>query len=262
MAAPSTRHTQFENVFNNFMQENYVNTGKLFSWEMNLLTKNIRKNLHEYRVSFPETYLAYHIDRKHIRENGDTNESGAVYLPQDIPDFGEFIEIFDDYFNKYHYYKYGKNTKLVSYVTIVESDEVNKNMKIAVMYYKKIQPYPVPLSKEQELQILLDRAERRAIIAEENYNIIMEEKDEFEDMHYRCIDEYNMFIAKQSRKIIMMERSYNKIVIERFTNNPTDCPVCMEVISKETLDIPVCGHLICKDCSSKCNKCPICREHY
>jgi len=262
MASPKVRHNQFENVFYSFMQENFVNTGKLWSWEINLLTTNIRKNLHEYRVGFPETYLAYHIDRRHLPENGNINESGAVYLPQNIPDFAEFIEIFNNYFNKYYYYIFGKNTKLVSYVMIVEADESNRNMKIAVMYHKNIQPYPVPLSREQELEILLERSERRAMIAEENYNSIMEEKDEFEDMHYRSLDEYNLFIARQSRKLIIMEKSYNKLVIEHFVTNPMDCPVCMESISKETLDIPACGHLICKECSSKCNKCPICRENY
>lgn len=45
-----------------------------------------------------------------------------------------------------------------------------------------------------------------------------------------------------------------------------ECPVCMEVMTKENLDVPYCGHLICKGCKEtivgRDNKCPCCRKKF
>jgi hypothetical protein len=42
------------------------------------------------------------------------------------------------------------------------------------------------------------------------------------------------------------------------------CPVCMEDLVKDNTHLPICGHLICKDCKSNplCVRCPICRKDY
>ena len=46
-----------------------------------------------------------------------------------------------------------------------------------------------------------------------------------------------------------------------------DCPVCMEVMTKDTIQIPTCGHLICKSCydtirASPRNQCCLCNRKY
>lgn len=42
----------------------------------------------------------------------------------------------------------------------------------------------------------------------------------------------------------------------------TDCPVCLEAMTKEKTTVPNCGHLICKDCRPLVGCCPICRKNY
>ena len=47
----------------------------------------------------------------------------------------------------------------------------------------------------------------------------------------------------------------------------TDCVVCMETIKKNNIEVPRCGHIICKTCyetikSQAEPKCPICRKKY
>jgi hypothetical protein len=47
----------------------------------------------------------------------------------------------------------------------------------------------------------------------------------------------------------------------------TDCPVCMETMTKANSDVGSCGHMICKICKDticKSNKkeCPICKKKY
>ena len=42
----------------------------------------------------------------------------------------------------------------------------------------------------------------------------------------------------------------------------TDCPICFETITKETMELGNCGHPICKECYERCIDCPICRKAY
>ena len=47
----------------------------------------------------------------------------------------------------------------------------------------------------------------------------------------------------------------------------TDCVVCLETIRKNNIEVPRCGHVICKTCyetikSQSEPKCPICRKKY
>lgn len=41
-----------------------------------------------------------------------------------------------------------------------------------------------------------------------------------------------------------------------------DCPICFEQMTKEQTSVPMCGHLICKECKTKVEECPICRKRY
>ena len=46
----------------------------------------------------------------------------------------------------------------------------------------------------------------------------------------------------------------------------SECPVCMELLTKENMEVPSCGHLICKGCKENVmkhdKKCPCCRKLY
>lgn len=47
----------------------------------------------------------------------------------------------------------------------------------------------------------------------------------------------------------------------------TDCVVCLETIQKDNIEVPRCGHIICKTCYETIKaqpepKCPICRKNY
>lgn len=41
-----------------------------------------------------------------------------------------------------------------------------------------------------------------------------------------------------------------------------DCPICLETLTKEKTFVPLCGHLVCNDCKSRINSCPICRKKF
>lgn len=50
----------------------------------------------------------------------------------------------------------------------------------------------------------------------------------------------------------------------------TECPVCYEVLTKDNIDVPKCGHIICKTCIESIKTvdtpakglCPSCRKKY
>lgn len=42
----------------------------------------------------------------------------------------------------------------------------------------------------------------------------------------------------------------------------TDCPVCLETLTKETTKLPNCAHQVCITCYEKMPNCPICRKKY
>ena len=47
----------------------------------------------------------------------------------------------------------------------------------------------------------------------------------------------------------------------------SECPVCYETLTKSNIEVPKCGHLICKSCVEKIKRsstpvCPNCRKKY
>ncbi len=47
----------------------------------------------------------------------------------------------------------------------------------------------------------------------------------------------------------------------------TDCVVCLETINKDNIEVPRCGHIICKECCNRIKngadpKCPTCRKKF
>lgn len=42
----------------------------------------------------------------------------------------------------------------------------------------------------------------------------------------------------------------------------TDCPVCLETLTKETTRLPNCSHQVCLTCYEQLTDCPICRKKY
>lgn len=109
-----------------------------------------------------------------------------------------------------------------------------------------------------DAQKLVNMNKRRAFAWAKYYELANEEHNRDYD-HYQVIrsvvvrTELDEFVKKQ---LIEMGEELKKA---------WECPVCMEFIPKEQLDITPCGHYFCKGCLVRVKEqptceCPVCRR--
>jgi hypothetical protein len=263
---PLSRVDQFYEVFEEFITTQFMYKGKLRVWSLNLLTKNTRKNIHDYQLVLPSKYLAYHVDKAIMLADGSTEGPGAIYLHQEMPTMQDFMGEATAYFGKF---VYTENGKIVSGVRFgipkeeAEKEDGSKVIDIQVVYHKKYHPYPVPLTREQELEIQLMRAERRAADAEDNYQMML-------GICERERGDYTSIIQSQHRinnalidRLDKLVNVFRKMAKDAYAQEePQDCPICLEPIALENLHVTLCGHRVCTVCNARCDKCPLCREDY
>jgi hypothetical protein len=54
--------------------------------------------------------------------------------------------------------------------------------------------------------------------------------------------------------------TYPRHILELILQHHKECPVCLEEMTVDTIHMTSCGHSACKTCSTKLDKCPICRN--
>jgi len=258
-----TRSDQFEIAFRAFITNQFIYTGKLRTWSLNLLTKNTKKNIHDYQLVFPQKYCAYYLDKEVKLADGTSEGPGAIYLPQEIPPIQDFISEATAYFGEFAYVEKGVLMSGVILGGHSEQENGNQSLDVRVVYHKKYQPYPVPLTREQELEIKLMEAERRAADAEDNYQCML-------GIYEREREDYIAIIQEQHRgrnalvdKLDKLAGVFRRTAIDAYAKEePQDCPICLEPIALENLHVTLCGHRVCTVCNARCDKCPLCREDY
>jgi len=260
---PLSRVDQFYEVFEEFITNQFMYKGKLRVWSLNLLTKNTRKNIHDYQLVLPSKYLAYHVDKAIMLADGSTEGPGPIYLPQEMPTMQDFMGEATAYFGKFVYTENGKIVSGVRFSIPIEEENGNKTIDIQVVYHKKYRPYPVPLTREQELEIQLMRAERRAADAEDDYQLMLGRCDIERDDYIAIIQEQhrgrNAFIERLDK----LAGVFRKMATDAYAKEePQDCPICLDPIAVENLHVTLCGHRVCTVCNSRCSRCPLCREDY
>lgn len=263
MSYKLTRSDQFEMGFRDFIAEQFVHTGKLRTWAINLLTENARKKIHDYQLVLPRNYLAYYLDKQVVLANGITEGPGAIYLPQEMPHMDEFLQRTRSHFDQFAYTENGKILSGVKIGEPVEAENGDKIIDIQVVYHKKYQPYPIQLTREQELEIQLMKADRRATDAEDNYQMMLHQLSVERDEYIDTINEEFSRRQRQVERFDKLANIFRKMAMNAYVQGePQDCPVCLEPIALENLHVNLCGHNICMGCNSKCARCPLCREEY
>jgi len=265
MTTKLSRAEQFGMAFEDFMFKEFVDTGKLHRWALNLSTQNTRKKIHDYTLVLPRTYFAYILDTQVTLADGTKEGPGPIYLPQEMPPMDELIQTIRTHFSQFAYVE---DDRILSEVRLnkeaTEDENGNKIIEIQVVYYKKYQPYPAELTREQELEVQLMQTEHRAQDAENNYQITQQMLENERHEYMDDIQEQQRRIQAQYIKLAKMESVLRKMAMDIYAKEeePTQCPICLDPITLENFNITHCGHRVCIDCNRQCTKCPLCREAY
>lgn len=254
------RTAQFRDAITSFMSHIFVDTGILQTWSMYLITENTKKNKHDYILTLPYAYPAYTLEKEVVRADGTVQHPGQVYLPQQRPPVEDFCNAFSDYFERFRYVERGRVLSSIELGEIVQNDEMDDmSIHFQVVYYKSYQPYPIKLTREQELEAEIYRMRDHCLSSSIVNNNLTQTIYHMSQTMYQ----YTADIAAYAEKCRKLELALQKNAIAAYRmTEPTNCPVCFDEIIPEELYMPVCSHHICKTCSYKCERCPLCRENY
>jgi hypothetical protein len=161
----------------------------------------------------------------------------------------EFIREAKAYFGKFVYVENGAILSGVKICAPIEEPSGNKIFNIIVVYHKKYQPYPIPLTREQELEKKLKEAEQQI----QSYKC---ERIAYAD----TVRNQHKKIRVQTERFDKLAKLFRKMAKDAYAKeDPQDCPICFDPIDRENLHITLCGHRLCTVCNMKCTECPMCR---
>ena len=254
---PKTRHAQFEDAFSDFMKNTMIE-----EYELKLKTFNTTCRDHYYHLIIPYKIVSYE-----IRSNDQNVTNDTVYEVQQIPPKDEFVEMFDEHFDPY---QLTVGATIMSYVEIkhIAGGINNENFmyRIEVYYYKSHLPFPVKLTKMQNLIAKNRKLEEKIETMEETLNSTIQQLDAAR--HSAESIRRRMRIDRRETKekyVGLMEKMRQKLLgYYKDTNQQEDCPVCYETIDASKLKIPACCHYICTSCADRCapQQCPMCRVEF
>jgi len=262
-----TRDQQFVIAFDDFMvsmRDLYF--PNMLEWTLESKNQNKSCSTHTYQLKIPKQIVDYTIDVSFIDENGIQKPNETVKKDQQIPSIENFKNYFHGYFDNFIM---SKSDKIVSYTSLYGTcfDENGDFMtNIVVCYYKSYIPYP---SKMQSYHQLLEYCNQ---LEKSNTKLLADLEDQNSNVYHLTIKlnknkkQFNIKLncaeIKRKQIIVKMQEKMREFYSKQPENEWEDCPVCYEKIIVDTFTVPGCCHYICKNCHSKCEICPICREKY
>jgi hypothetical protein len=260
---PKTRHDQFLIAFDDFI--NYITEHYyplMIEYKIECITPNKTYKHHTYNLHIPKKILAYSIssnDENIVNEN--------VYTEQELPESEDLKTHFFNYFNKYDLVV---DNKKLSYMDIFDHeiyglDSDDLNLVIFVYYHKSHIPFPVVLTKMEEL------IKRNTELEKKNRNLELSVDHFIEQVEEQLHN--NNILRKRLRRERRETRDKYLLLFEKMqqkfreyydsSDKKEDCPVCYETMDTTKLIVPTCVHFICSDCRQHCNNtCPLCRDTY
>jgi hypothetical protein len=193
-------------------------------------TVNKSRRIHEYKLV--------------IFGNNEAEFYSGENMVLTLPTNREFIEHMNVYFEPYRY----RNNPTLSYIEITTDNHEQAVTEILfkVIYHKDYLPFPIALT---QIEIL-----------EGENELLFEDNRSLERQVRRYKRKHIAMLDRLSRAQYNVQK--NMLEIYRTTQDLINCPVCMEDIQHDQLNIPICFHSICNSCSCRCDKCPICRDPY
>ena len=226
-----TRDQKFQECFEKYMRNlNIQDINYLLNYSLTNQTINKSRCIHKYKLI--------------IFGNSESDFTTGENVVLQLPTNRDFIDHMGLYFEPYRY----RECPRLSNIKIMTNQDEHPitEVEFKILYWKNYLPFPLvqtPLELlEEENEMLFDN------------NCSLE----------RQIRRLNMkniaLLDRLSRAQYDVQKNMSEIY--RTKQELINCPVCMEDIQHDQLNIPICFHNICNSCSSRCDKCPICRDPY
>lgn len=230
---PKTRHEKFIKSFDIYMTNLKINELEYnLAYILRNTTDNQTRSIHFYSLEILG-----------MQESLYSNGENVITL---LPSTSDFINNMKEYFEPY--ILYGHYRIKMSYIKIITepSNDYVSTIDFEIYYFRDHLPFPLQLSVPEQLIQNIETLTTE----------IHEQGNELNRMRRKYKTEKERLKRVQQNIQNKMQIMYNQQEIL------DDCPVCMEPIQKNNLYVPICFHNICKDCSKRCEKCPLCRERY
>lgn len=266
---PKSRHHQFLDAFEEFFDNaTLYHYPGITKYILESITPNKSQKDHTYSLCIPKKDLSYTIE-----SNNENIVNERVYRLQELPNPEDFKNQFKEYFEEYALV-IERNVTL-SYVAIFDyvvdspnTDEYSNddlNFLIQVFYHKSHIPFPIKLTKTQELNKRIEEVEKKnvklAIMVNVYANRIQEVENHNDILRYRLRKERRDIYTKYVDIFGKMQQKFRDFY--ETCDKKEECPVCYETIDSTKLIVPTCVHFICSDCRQHCNNtCPLCRDTY
>ena len=224
-----------------------------------------------YMVKIPSTWVVYK-----PQYNNETRTLSWVPNTnnQELLTDEKMDEIQQDFKNKFEPYEKKSDTTSLStsYLRIHDkkTTENENEFHLIVVYDKDYLPFneniDIKYRNEQlerrneqltnQLNMFRKETEQYSKYMRNQYFRIMHQRDEARDSLLQC----SILFKERSSKQL---ESYRKIIRKCYSEmkKEFECPVCYEQIPNNKVFTTPCQHVICSDCTKRCNNvCPMCRQ--
>jgi hypothetical protein len=188
------------------------------------------------------------------------------HIDQELPDANTVCSEFSTMFTPHE----TQFTFLRIHDTVL--NEIGIMFKLMVQYYKSDMPFPedeiTMIQRNSQLEHQNKILQNRLDVYDNevgNYVHILQRQNARFHRKYivnkrevaQCAD---LFLDKYS-KITDSYRNLLRKCYIKLDISTENCPVCYESIPNDNLFVTPCNHILCTECSSKCNNsCPLCRQ--
>jgi len=265
---PKSRHHQFIDAFDDFFEHStlYHYPG-ITKYKLDSITPNKTCKDHTYTLRIPKKDLSYTIE-----SNSENITNERVYRIQTLPNPDDFKDVFKEYFQEYALVVDNNSLSYVDifdyFVETVDSEEYSADdlsFVIIIFYHKSHIPFPVKLTKEQELNKRIEQLHKKNVDLAISVNVytnriqVLEHHNDI--LRHRLRDERRQMHTKYVGMFDKMQQKFRDFY--ESCDKKEDCPVCYETMDASKLIVPTCVHFICSDCRQRCdNTCPLCRDTY
>jgi len=101
--------------------------------------------------------------------------------------------------------------------------------------------------------------------AKQGWKCYFIEREKIYDLQDSLLESTQLTIVLNNSEAPPVEYEFLKkqyLELYQLVGKLIECPVCYCEMTKDNIELPLCGHSVCKSCKKQLQDCPICRRKY